>query len=463
MSYSFIGLGWLNEPFFPFRKNDQIYDLVIVGGGHAGLAAAIIAKENNLKTLVIEKKTKLGLNVHSDTGIFASSSNPEGIPNVGDSVQKHAEDIFVGGGKVADYDLILAFTKEAPVALRWLKNLGMEFEKEPFDSNSLYPRCFKPVHLGYMEVLQREAMRVGVEFAYGETAEEILIDQESISGVLVEDINKKKKRYRCHQLLLASGGFSANKELVKKNVLFAQVGVNTKVGSDGKMMLSAAAIGAQLVGMDRILCKPRPDDIYSQGYLHINVARVIYVNVKGKRFISEDAYRKDILLAFLKQLPDYVYEITDNGAVRSFSMDIQKDLWRGLERGNAYKADSVDALARMMGIEPQQLIKTVESYNHSVLLGIDNEFGKQKINLSHQILEAPFWGVKVKMVVHESTGGLKVDDMCRVLDSEDKPITGLLAAGAIVGNLHGENRLGGNGIGSAICLGRIAGRTASAG
>lgn len=461
LAFSLFGFDLFDLSLFSFFPKKYLYDLIVVGGGHAGLAAAVTARGNGLKVLVIEKKPRLGLNVFSDTGIFASSSNAKGIRNPGDSVERHAQDVYLGGGEKSDLYLISAFTKEAPAAIRWLSQLGMKFEDEPFDSNSLYPRCFRPIHVGYMEVLQKEALRLGVEFVYQECAEKILLDHRKISGVEVRNSKDEKKQYRCRQLLLSSGGFSANPDLVRKNSLFSDVQINARVGSDGKMILAAEEIGAQVVGMDRILCKPRPDDIYSQGYLHIDVAKVIYVNKKGERFISEDAYRKDLLSAFLKQLPDYVYEISDNSAVRSFSLDVQKDLWRGLEKGEAFKASSIEELAKELGVEPKGLKRTVEEYNRAVFRGVDRELGKNQINLSHPFLESPFWGVKVKMVVHESTGGLRIDAGCRVLDAENKPIEGLFAAGAIVGNLHGENRLGGNGISSAICLGRIAGRSAS--
>lgn len=461
LTYSFFGFDLFDFSLFGIFKKQENYDLIVVGGGHAGLAAAITARKCGLTVLVIEKRSRLGLNVLSDTGIFASSSNAKGVQNPGDSIERHAQDIYLGGGKKSDLSLAQAFAREAPEAIKWLTELGMVFEAEPFDSNSLYPRCFRSVHMGYMEVLQKEALRQGVEFAYEESADKILVEHQKISGVVVENSQKIKKQYRCHQLLLASGGFSANPELVRKNPMFKDVQINTRVGSDGRMIIAAQNIGAQIVGMDRVLCKPRPDDFYSQCYVHIDVAKVIYVNKKGERFVSEDVYRKELLAAFLRQLPDYVYEISDNAAVRSFSMDVQKDLWRGLEKGQAFKANSIEDLARALGIDPEGLQHTVKQYNRAVFTGIDEAFGKQKINLTSPLLEAPFWGVKVKMVVHESTGGIKVDPQCRVLDNDNKPIKGLLAAGAIVGNLHGENRLGGNGISSAICLGRIAGRTAS--
>ncbi len=88
----------------------------------------------------------------------------------------------------------------------------------------------------------------------------------------------------------------------------------------------------------------------------------------------------------------------------------------------------------------------------------DNDYGKARKNLLHKIETGPFWAVRVSMKIHESLGGLVIDKNCKVLDINNRPISGLFAAGSIVGNIHGNNRLGGNGLSSAITLGRRAGK-----
>lgn len=439
---------------------DRDWDLIIVGAGHAGLSAAIVAAENGLKVLVIEKKQKAGLNVTSDMGVFSSSVGPDGVPVIGDSQEKHAFDIYSSGGRISNKKLIDAFVAEAPITLQWLVELGMRFEINPINPNSFFPRAFKPKHIGYMQVLLRRAGELKVTFSFEESAKEILAKGSQIYGLVSQNKAGRQIIRTCRALLLASGGFSGNEQLVRKNVPFLkELKISTDASLDGAMIIAAEKIGASLEGMDRVLCKIRSDDITSHGYLHLDISRVIYVDKNAERFIREDAERSVRLNAFLSLLPNYVYEIADDSAVKSYPLDIQRDLWRGIEKDCVFRALSIDELAYRMGLNPNRLKKTVEKYNESVRAGVDKEFGKLPTNLIHQIRTPPFWGVKVKMVIAETTGGLKVNEYCRVLAKNGHTIGGLYAAGAVVGNLHGMTRLGGNGISSAICLGRLAAKT----
>lgn len=146
--------------------------------------------------------------------------------------------------------------------------------------------------------------------------------------------------------------------------------------------------------------------------------------------------------------------------MKSYQIDIQKDLWRGIEEGTVFKADSLDALAEKTALPAASLSQTIAQYNEGVAKKQD-PFSKAPAELTHTLSKSPFWAVRVEMQIHETLGGLRVNTDGAVLDHSGTPVPGLWAAGAIVGGLHGKCRLGGNGIASAIALGFIAGQNAA--
>ena len=94
---------------FWFKSKETVSDVIVVGGGYAGLAAAVSAAKKGLKVVVIEKRARVGLNTHSDRGLFASSKSPSGEPSFGDSVENHFRQSYESGGRLADPAVLRAF------------------------------------------------------------------------------------------------------------------------------------------------------------------------------------------------------------------------------------------------------------------------------------------------------------------------------------------------------------------
>lgn len=95
-------------------------DVVIIGAGHSGLAAAVSAAQQGAKVTVIEKRPFVGLNTHSDRGLFASSLSPKGVPSYGDSPDNHFHQSYTAGSSLADVELLRAYVQKAPETLAWL-------------------------------------------------------------------------------------------------------------------------------------------------------------------------------------------------------------------------------------------------------------------------------------------------------------------------------------------------------
>lgn len=440
-------------------------DVIIIGAGHSGLAAAVSAAQQGAKVIVIEKRPFVGLNTHSDRGLFASSFSPKGVPSYGDSWENHFRQSYAAGSSLADIELLNTFVQKAPETLLWLDSLGMRFADKPINSNSLWRRCYQPLHTGYTETLYREALTRGVEFVFSQPVQDLSIHENKAWRVSTKNTSGKIGIWEARKaVILCSGGFGANKELIAQYApKYKNLSSDNELGSSGEVLLLAQKNGAGLTGMDRISCLPRPPgDLHSQGYLHLDISRFLFINGNGKRFVSEDALRPQITQAFFEQDNQNIFELADDATVNGYQLDIQRDLWRGIENGTVFRGKTLEALAEKISIPASSLLETVSRYNRYVERKEDLEFGKNSENLLHKLENAPFWAVRVEMMVHETLGGLIVDPFCRVLTEEGKPIKGLFAAGSIIGNLHGDNRLGGNGISSSITLGKLAGQQAVA-
>ena len=443
-------------------RND--YDVVVAGGGVAGFAAALSAAEAGARVAVLEKLPALA-NAYFDARNMAVvdplRETPLGIP---DSLERHYRDTLDAAGPTADPALVRIMVEEAPTALLWIERLGMVFSPTLINSGSHWPRSHVPIGPGYVQVLSKAAARAGVDTFFsrdvveirrgkGGRAESVVARTEG--GTLERWIPKKA-------LVLAGGGFGSNHEMISRFApAKARFESANEAGSSGELLLAAERAGAALVDMDAVEVVPRSNPKAGiQAYLHINNARYIVVNSLGKRFVAEDAHRNKIAEAFSRQPGEFAFEIGDDRTVKSYSMLMQADLWKAIEIGEAFKADTVEELAHKIGVPVASLRRTVDAYNRSVRTKRD-PLGKLPINLSHELRQPPFWAARVQQRIHLTPGGLRINTEARVLDQFGRPIPALFAAGEITGGIHGRNSLGGDSVTDALVFGMIAGTNAA--
>ena len=145
--------------------------------------------------------------------------------------------------------------------------------------------------------------------------------------------------------------------------------------------------------------------------------------------------------------------------ILSWDTSQQQHVRSAVLEGKAWQADTVDELARRMGLSAEAVRASVEEFNAAVSTGIDRRLGRKA--LKHRIEKPPFYASVSAMNLHSSLGGLEIDASARVISREGEPIPGLYAAGEAAGGLHGEDRLGGNGLCEAAVFGLAAGREAA--
>lgn len=458
-------------------KNEPVQtDVVVVGGGGAGLAAAVSSAERKLRVILLEKEAAFGGNTAISTGLFAAvdpvRQKKQGIE---DSEELYASQMLESGRGKSDPKLVRTLAHEAPSTLHWLESMGLRFSDELIESyGSHWVRDHRPLTangLGYVRVLVTQAMRMGVDLRTNAPVVKILVDEHgTVAGVRVQKKNASDGTGREYEdilardgVIIASGGFGANPDMVARYAPnLADLTTDNAPGNTGEMILEAARIGAALRDMSEIQCLPGcPQGRTHRVRLHTDVSRFIMVDHDGRRFVREDGRRDDLRDAVLALPERYAYSIVDNRGLESHNILVQKETVIGVETGDAFRADTLEELARKIGVPAYALKESVATYNRAVSTKRD-PFGRDPMNLIHEIKTPPFWACLAGMTIHTTMGGIAIDEHARVLDASGRPIPKLFAAGETTGGVHGANRLGAHGLPDALTFGRIAGKNVGA-
>lgn len=453
--------GCASHPFEVLAQDladlpDEQADIVVIGGGAAGLSAAVSAaqaandRQRSLRIVLLEKNSSLGGDTSISGGYFnAVDPKRQMHYQIEDSVDLFKEQILEAAGPHCDPALVERLATEATDALEWLESLGMRFLPQIDEIfGSPYPRAHKPVlarGTGYIRALTQAAMRADIDIKCSAQALSLLTESGVIRGVAYKT-NQGKRFCATSCVILASGGYGANRTLIKKFAPnLAELPVDTQPGSTGDMLIAAQKIGADLVNLSFIECTPGAgSEVPYPLRLDFIPARMIFVGDDGLRFVDETSSRADIATAIAAQQSHSVWAVADQGLVSDLDVSFQKNLYRGFYAGIALRANTTQDLAQQMGV-PVQAFSTTLASNPA----------KQRIH------QPPFWAVPVHLRIHSTLGGIRINDKAEVLNVRGSPFPYLWAAGAVTGGIHGRNRIGGNGINTAVVFGRIAGKQAA--
>lgn len=185
-------------------------------------------------------------------------------------------------------------------------------------------------------------------------------------------------------------------------------------------------------------------------------ANYIMVNKKGKRFVNEFAER-DVLAKAVIENGGLIYQIADDKIKDTAYNTTQESLDAQVKAGTLFRADTLEDLAKQIGMNPAVLVKTIQDYNSYVDRGEDPDFHKNVLGLKCEV--APFYATPRKPAIHHTMGGLVIDTKAHVLNKDGQIIDGLYSAGENAGENAG-NRLGGNSLADIFTFGRIAANTA---
>ncbi len=447
-------------------------DVVVIGAGGAGLAATVSAHQNGASVIVVEKMPNIGGNTII-CGASYNAVDPKRQKALGieDSIEKHYSQTYEGGDKLGKPEMIQTLVENAYPSIEWLESLGMEFKDTVFTVlGGLWPRAHKPkLPLGtgfistYMNYIKgKKDIQVFVETK----ALELIKEDGRVVGIIAEGPQNIFTIKAKKGVIIATGGFSANIEMRDKyNKIWpslTEMKTTNHKGAKGDGLLMAENIGANLIGLEHIQLLPMGDPKTGSllGNIEQNVENRIFVNTDGNRFVDEGARRDVMTMALLKQKDALMYIILDSHSYpnKETKNNFNESMTDLLKKGKAVEANTLEELAKKIGVDANNLKKAVADFNKAVDMGKD-KFGRTLYQ--DKINKAPYYAGARKPTVHHTMGGIEINSKTEVLDKNGNIIPGLYAAGECTGGIHGANRLGGNALADITVFGRIAGKNAT--
>ena len=482
------------------KDTKYVYDVLVIGGGGAGLAAAIEARSTGAATILIEKNPELGGTTAWSIGSFTATGTPQQKKaGIDDSADSHFADMPKFAGLDADRDnpdLRRLFVDNANETLRWLMSMGVEFFGPMPEPPHTEPRMHNvlPNSRAYIQLLGAHAKRIDVDIRCGIRARRFLLDGDRVTGI-AGDGPDGLVEISARTVVLA-----ANADLKAKYISDAVSRVdamNPTATGDGHEM--AFPLGARVLNGDmlsgpnlRFIPPPREtiDRRLPPSRLITKIMKLALTYLPAKllnpfvlRFTTTsmapelDLFRNGVLLVNklgaridappqqlglrIAEQPDKMgYVIMDSALARKYSAwpdfiatapgvaYAYFDDFRRTRPDIFHRADSVPELAAGLGIDPGALQEAISTHNNG--------------DAPNKLTTAPFCALgPAKSYIVLTDGGLAVNESLQLLGHGDKPVPGLWAAGSagqggLILKGHGHH------IGWAFTSGRIAGRNAAA-
>lgn len=461
-------------------------DLVVIGGGGSGLAAACASAELGVKTMVLEKRHAAGGDTALAGGLFAADSPAlKRMRNDSSNDELIKRALSYAHWKI-DPGIIRAFISRSGDTIGWLERLGVRFFEISQFVPAQGPRIMhmpEGMGLGVIRLLAKRCEELGVTIRRKSAGKKIMIGERGEAAGVRAESKEKELRIAARSVLIAAGGYAGNKRLLKKHYPFYADdlhAVGLPLTGDGLLMAMEA--GAATEGLGNLLLRGP----YFRGALAVVTVAMepntVWVNGKGERFADEAiGFTWPEAANALNRQPGRIsYTLFDEAIKQGFMEEglikgydsrppLTKvtDLGRLLEkeagRGEVKIADSPEEIARWMGAAPTTLQQTIDEYNRSCDKGYDSLLLKDRRFLK-PLRVPPYYAIRCHQGFLGTIGGIKINQRMEVVDDRGEAIPGLYAAGAGTGGWESDTyclELSGSAFGFAINSGRIAGENAA--
>lgn len=469
---------------------EEDWDVVVIGSGAAGLAAAIEAREAGARVLLIEKMGSIGGNSALADGLVSVPNSPaQRALGITDSPEAFARDLLAQG-RINHPAKVRSLAQGALDAFLWTqKEIGVRWFEDRVEYDEFGVRRAALVRsrngMGLVYPLAERALALGVAVRLGWRAGRFILRENAGGGMRAAGVEAASLRTGEVRALLArrgvviaAGGFAADVALRTMQAwrLSARAGTTSQPGSTGEMLRAASRIGAWLIHLEYIQCIPdaHPEEkgwgaawrfsrfcAASQG---VWVARQT-----GRRYVNElgETDAKTTAVFDLLGFGQDPVAVADARAVRHphsaiFSEADVEDL---VARGYVSRYPTLESLAREEGIPLAPLKAEIKAWNDAVRSGANfDRLGRPIGPLAEPMSEAPWYAAPMLAKVIMTNGGIATDARARVLSvADDQPIPGLYAAGEVTGGVLGVAYAASCGLIDALVNGRIAGREAARG
>lgn len=423
------------------QGEDVHTQLVIVGGGPAGLGAAITAKENGLEdVLVVEKLDILSGNGKFDLNFYdVFNSEAQKANGVEDSIEKFIEDMKDAGNTP---ERLQVWAEGESVIDAWLRSFGVELDHNYGGRNHMKD---KDNYAGeaIQDGMEAQAQKLGVEIRTGTKGTDLIFDGDKVVGVTVES-KAEKYNIMADAVILATGGFSYNKDLLAKYAPGYEVlNTSNQMGATGDFVPVFEKYGFKMEHMDTI--RVIPTILIPSRDLTNSGAGSVYVNGDGQRFVNERLGGLEMGTAILDQ--DMTWMVVDTKKVED-NANVRKQV----KGGKFIEAATWEELADLMGVNKENFVKTIEAYNKNAEDGAEDEFGHTPERAL--LPEGPYYASKIESAVHMTKGGVSANEHAQILREDGSVVDGLYGAGEVTWQSGGYSQ--------SVVFGRISGQEAAA-
>lgn len=450
-------------------------DVVIIGGGGAGLSAAIEAAQTGKSVTIIEKMPTVGGNTLISGGEMNAPGNwvQDKLGIKDDSIDLYYEDTMKGGDQKGDPEMVRLLAEKALSSAEWLRDeINVKFLEDQlfqFGGHTVKRALIPEGHTGAELVtkLKAKADELGVTINLNTEATKLIQDDNNrVIGVKAVNKDHIEITYTAKSgVILTAGGFGSNIAMRKEaNPEYDERYLSTDtVGTTGDGIVMAQEVGAAITNMESIQTYPvaNPETGMISLLADTRFDGAILINQEGNRFVEELERRDIISKAILAQTGGYAYQLWNDELDQiSHSKEIHHAEYEELlKSGLLVEADSIEEVANFFEIDIKTLKNTLDKVEEYAKTGKDKDFNHR--GGLHSLAKGKYYLMKCRPSVHHTMGGIVIDKETHVLDEKGNIIEGLYAAGEVTGVIHGANRLGGNAITDIITFGRIAGQQVS--
>lgn len=461
-------------------------DIVIIGQGAAGTAAALAAGELGAKVVGLEKKGVPGGTGNFSEGIFAVGSKMQRDHYINLTKDETFKKIMNYGHWRPNARLVRAIVDKSADSIDWMQKNGVKFEK----LTTNYPGGLYTWHIyegrgaGWINLFQKKATQdYGVKVLYNTPAEKLIMKDGKVAGVVAKDKEGNEVTVNAKAVIIATGGFADNPEMMKKYTRFPGTDGLAQTGKKGEGIQMAWAAGGGQEGVD-VQCsyRPGPKGVATTNHVSATAKQPhLWLTPAGDRFCDE-TIMGDWPAAgnALERIGGQMWVVYDNknldsmkheGIVQGVGVmvpigakltNFDKEWPAAEQAGWAVKANTLDELAKKTGMDPARLKASVEQYNQAAADRHDALFAKDPQYI-FPVKQGPYYAIKSVAASLGTLGGIKVNGRLQVVSDKDKAIPNLYAAGNDVGGMYGDSYdllMAGSTIGFAVNSGRIAAESA---
>ena len=470
-------------------------DVVVIAAGPSGLSAAVTAAENGAKVAVFEKANIVGGAANMGMGPLGIGTRFQKKIADGIDVEKAFKMFMDYTHWRVDANLVKRYFENSADTIQWLEDMGVEFA----GAYKYFPKSEATWHIVAVngvigrnggaimnKALAERAKELDVEFFMETPAYKILKNENGqVRGILAKDSKGEEYEVSAKAVVVATGGAGDNPEMIleRTGYKFKEDMYNFAIpGLKGDGIRMAVEAGGATTDMTVEMAYNLPAENCEESVVAVMMQPNLMVNLLGKRFMNEDEMQNatftanalaiqkgrtgfgiidsSILKGYKRNGVDVINFVRSNADVNNFEEAFDEQLEN--KSPFLFKADSLEELADMMGVDKAAFLDTVDEYNDTCD-SYDEKFYKPR-QFMRPITKAPFYAAKFYPGGYGTLGGIKINEYAEVLDNEWNKIPGLFAAGTDTNTIYGDSYmflLPGNTMGYAVNTGRFAGESAA--